>query len=82
MRCYPKITAGSLFGNQFHVSLQFFYWQNAKSFSFLPNAGVYYEIADKHLDGDIIQANTGGSSIQAMAGLETYYKFFTVGFKL
>ncbi|HRG08837.1 MAG TPA: hypothetical protein PLJ08_09690, partial [Cyclobacteriaceae bacterium] len=34
-----------LFGNQFNLSGQFFYWQNVKAFSFLPNAGLHYETA-------------------------------------
>lgn len=69
-----------VFGNQFHASSQLFYWQNAGMFAFLPNAGVYFEQAAKHRDGTILQANTGGSSVQLMAGLETYVKGFTVGF--
>lgn len=69
-----------LFGNQFHASSQFFYWQNAGPFAFLPNAGVFFEQAARHKDGSIIQANTGGSSVQVTAGLETYVKGFTVGF--
>ena len=68
-----------LFGNQFHLSSQLFYWEKIKSFSLLPNAGVYYETADHHRDGEIIQANTGGSSFLLTAGLETYYKVITVG---
>lgn len=71
---------GYVFGNQFHASSQIFYWQNAGLFAFLPNAGVYFEQAAKHRDGTILQANTGGSSVQLMAGLETYVKGFTVGF--
>lgn len=69
-----------VFGNQFHASSQIFYWQNAGMFAFLPNTGVYFEQAAKHRDGTILQANTGGSSVQLMAGLETYVKGFTVGF--
>lgn len=69
-----------VFGNQFHASSQIFYWQNAGMFAFLPNAGVYFEQAAKHRDGTILQANTGGSSVQLTAGLETYVKGFTVGF--
>lgn len=69
-----------VFGNQFHASSQIFYWQNAGLFAFLPNAGVYFEQAAKHRDGTILQANTGGSSVQLMAGLETYVEGFTVGF--
>jgi hypothetical protein len=69
-----------LFGNQFHGSYRFFYWQSIKSFTFLPNVGVYYEQADNHKDGNIIQTNTGGDAWFASAGLETYISQFTFGF--
>lgn len=68
------------FGNQFYASSRIFYWQNAGAFSFLPNAGIYYEQAATHLDGDIIKVNTGGSGVLAVAGLETYVKQFSLGF--
>jgi hypothetical protein len=68
-----------LFGNQFHASSQLFYWQNVKAISFLPNAGIYYERAASHKDGRAIQTNTGGSALLASAGLETYFKSFTLG---
>lgn len=67
------------FGNQFHASSQVFFWQNIKSFSVLPNAGVYYEQAQQHWDGDIIKTNTGGSSVLAALGIETYFRRMTVG---
>lgn len=67
------------FGNQFHASGQFFYWQNVKSFSFLSNAGIYYEQSDKHKDGEALQSNTGGYALLATAGLETYIKKFSIG---
>jgi hypothetical protein len=70
---------GYLFGNQFHASARFFYWQNIKSVSVLPNAGVYYEQAAQHKEGEIRQANTGGSALLLSAGLEMYYRNFSVG---
>ncbi len=69
-----------LFGNQFHTSARVFYWQNIKSVSLLPNAGVYYEKAAQHRDGEIIQANTGGDALLLSAGLEMYYNRFSLGF--
>ena len=68
------------FGNQFHASYQFFYWQNVKSITLLPNAGLYYEQADNHKDGRAIQTNTGGSALLVSAGMETYVSRFTIGF--
>ena len=69
-----------LFGNQLHASTRFFYWQNVKALSLLPNVGVYYEQAAEHRDGEIIQANTGGNALLFSAGAEMYYKNFSVGF--
>jgi hypothetical protein len=68
-----------LFGNQFHVSSQLFYWQNLGTVSLLPSAGVYYEQAAVHRDEDIIQVNTGGSGLLLTAGLQTSFKGFTAG---
>jgi|JI9StandDraft_1071089.scaffolds.fasta_scaffold04781_8 hypothetical protein len=69
-----------LFGNQFHASTRFFYWQNIKSLSLLPNIGLYYEQGTQHKDGEIIQANTGGKAILLSAGMEMYYRKFSAGF--
>ncbi|UII25704.1 transporter [Fulvivirga maritima] len=69
-----------LFGNQFHASAQFFYWQNIGDFSFLPNVGTYFESAESHEEGKIKNENTGGNALLLSTGLETYYKKFTVGF--
>jgi hypothetical protein len=68
-----------LFGNQFHVSSQLFYWEKFGSVSLLPSAGVYYEQAAVHRDEDIIQVNTGGSGLLFSAGLQTSFKGFTAG---
>ncbi|MBX2915813.1 MAG: hypothetical protein KF856_11145 [Cyclobacteriaceae bacterium] len=67
------------FGNQFNLSGQFFYWQNVKAFSFLPNAGLHYETAQKHKAGNIEQPNTGGSAVLFTTGIETYSKNFSLG---
>lgn len=69
-----------LFGNQFHASGKLFYWQNINALSVLPNVGVYYERAAQHRDGEIIQANTGGNAVLLSAGMEMYYRQFSVGF--
>ncbi len=68
-----------LFGNQYRASAQLFVWQKVGAFSFLPHAGVNYETAAKHKDGDIIQVNTGGSALLASAGLDVYISRVTLG---
>jgi hypothetical protein len=67
-------------GNQWHVSSQLFYWQKIKTVSFLPNAGLLFEQGEKNKDGRVLQTNTGGNTLLVTAGLEIYYKKFTVGF--
>lgn len=69
-----------LFGNQFHASTQFFFWQNVNAFGFVPNVGLYYEQAAKHREGEVVQPNTGGSALLATAGIETFVKSFSLGF--
>lgn len=68
-----------LFGNQYRASAQLFYWQALGPVSFLPHAGMNFEQAVKHKEGDIIQVNTGGSAWLASAGLDIYIKRFTIG---
>lgn len=70
-----------LFGNQYNISGQLFFWQNLGSFSILPNAGLYYETAQKHHEGGIVQPNTGGSALLGTFGLETYLRSFSLGFQ-
>ncbi|MBL0740677.1 hypothetical protein JI741_05580 [Chryseolinea sp. Jin1] len=68
-----------LFGNQYRASAQLFYWQTAGAFSFLPHAGMNYEQAAMHKDGDIIQVNTGGSAWLGSGGVDIYINRFTLG---
>ncbi len=67
-------------GNQWHVSSQFFYWQKIKSISLLPNTGLLFEQGQKNKDGTALQTNTGGNTLLVTAGMEIYYRKFTVGF--
>ncbi|MEO7990745.1 MAG: hypothetical protein ABI663_14450, partial [Chryseolinea sp.] len=67
-------------GNQWHVSSQLFYWQKIKSISLLPNAGLLFEQGEKNKDGSELQTYTGGSALLATAGMEIYFKKFTMGF--
>jgi hypothetical protein len=68
-----------LFGNQYRASGQFFFWQSLRQLSFLPHAGVTYEQAATHRDGDVIQVNTGGTALLGSGGMDIYFKRFTVG---
>lgn len=68
-----------LFGNQYRASGQFFYWQKFRPLSILPHAGLNYELAARHMDGDIIQANTGGWALLASGGMDFYISRFTIG---
>lgn len=68
-----------LFGNQYHASAQLFFWQKVGAFSFLPHAGMNYEQAAMHKDGDIIQVNSGGTAWLASGGIDVYVSRFTIG---
>lgn len=68
-----------LFGNQYRASAQLFFWEKIGSFALLPHAGVNYEQAAMHRDGDIIQVNTGGTAWLASGGIDIYVKQVTVG---
>jgi len=68
------------FGNQFNVSSQLFYLQSLGSMSVLPNAGVYFEHAKKHLDNKAEITNTGGHATFLSVGIESYWRNFSAGF--
>lgn len=68
-----------LFGNQYRASSQLFFWQKVGPVSILPHAGMIYEQAAMHKDGDIIQVNTGGTAWLASGGIDIYVNRFTVG---
>lgn len=69
-----------LFGNQYRASAQLFFWQKIGPVSLLPHAGMNFEQADMHKEGDIIQTNTGGKAWLASGGMDLYVKRITVGF--
>ncbi|MFH6983445.1 hypothetical protein [Marinoscillum luteum] len=60
------------FGNQFNLSGNAFYYLEMKKVSLVPFAGVYYEAADRHKYYDIIEANTGGSSLLGTFGVQLF----------
>lgn len=68
-----------LFGNQYRASGQLFFWQKFGPLSLLPHAGVNYEQAAMHKDGDIIQVNTGGNAWLGSGGMDIYINRFTLG---
>lgn len=68
-----------LFGNQYRASAQAFYWQKLGPVSILPHAGINFEQAAMHKDGDIIQVNTGGTAWFGSGGMDIYVNRFTAG---
>ncbi len=72
-------SSGYLFGNQYRASAQAFFWQKFGPVSILPHAGMNYEQAATHMDGDIIQVNTGGTALLGSGGMDFYVSRFTVG---
>lgn len=68
-----------LFGNQYRASGQLFLWHKVGPVSLLPHAGINYEQAARHKDGDILQFNTGGTAWLGAGGMDIYIRKFTVG---
>lgn len=68
-----------IFGNQYRASGQIFYWQKFGPISVLPHAGMNFEQAAMHKDGNIIQTNTGGTAWLASGGMDFYVNRFTLG---
>ena len=67
------------FGNQFYTSSQFVYSISTTKINLLPNAGLYFEKAQRHHDGITEITNTGGSATFLSTGLETYFNKFSLG---
>jgi hypothetical protein len=68
------------FGNRFNLSAKAFLWLKTKSISFLPNAGISFENAQKNTRNNYEKYFTGGNALYATAGMETYFKHFNLGF--
>lgn len=67
------------FGNQFYLAANVLYTLSAGAFTFLPNAGFFFEQADQHRDGEVIVTNTGGNALFVSSGIETYFKTISFG---
>ncbi len=68
------------FGNRFNLSMKAFLWLKAKNVSFLPNTGISFDNAEKNTRNNNIKYYTGGNALYAIAGMETYFKRFNLGF--
>ncbi len=64
------------YGNKFSASLAGLYRINTGSFSFLPMAGMSYDISmhDRTDAKKTINVNTGGQLLYALMGVQAYYK--------
>lgn len=67
------------YGDRFSGTLRFFYWKEAKGFSWLPHAGATIEMAAKDVSNKYIQPETGGYTLWGNLGLESYVGKVTVG---
>ncbi len=67
------------FGDRFNLSLKAFLWLKAKNISFLPNTGISFEHAEKNTRKNSIKYYTGGNTLYATAGMETYFKNLNIG---
>jgi hypothetical protein len=66
------------FGNRLASSARLFYWHKVKSNSFLPNAGINYESADRDTDNGVGKEFTGGYSVFANIGIDIFYRDFSL----
>lgn len=70
---------GYQFGNRLIYSVKAFYWSKIKNLTVLPHIGYAYENAKAdHLNG-ILQSKTGSEILSAGAGVDLYYKDFSLG---
>ena len=67
------------FGNRISGTAAFFYVQQIKKLGLMPNAGVYYESAQKNTQYDVVIDVTGGHAYFASLGMEAYYKKISAG---
>lgn len=56
------------FGNQFNSSLYLFRFFGVKASSIMPYAGLFFETAQRHKDGEVVQSTTGGSLLLGTLG--------------
>ncbi len=68
------------FGNRFSAATRVFYWKKAGNFSFLPSAGLFFEMAGLDSDSRYAVTESGGEMLLGMAGLDIYFKRFVTGF--
>jgi len=67
------------FGNRVNAAAKAFYWQQGRSLSWLPYAGVAAELAASDSDAGEKLSLTGGQLWLADAGLDVYYDRFSLG---
>lgn len=63
---------GYTFGNQFNINSYLFRHVKTSFLTVLPYIGGYYETADQHKAGKIVQINTGGSAFFTSVGIQLY----------
>lgn len=70
------------FGDRTGVTVRFFYWKNIRNTTFLPQVGINYEHMAKDVSYGEVQKYTGGKRYDIVAGLDTYFKSFSIGVTL
>jgi len=60
------------FGDQFNASANLFYYIETAQLSILPFGGLFYEYAEEHKNGGIIEANTGGEAWLGTFGVQLF----------
>jgi hypothetical protein len=66
------------FGNRFNANALCYYQVNVKDVSVYPNVGTFFEQASEDNDQDVMLQNSGGSILFAHAGMDFYFRNFSI----
>jgi hypothetical protein len=67
-------------GNRLNGAAKVFYWKNMGRFTFLPNAGVFADVAQVNKGDSDFTEGTGGTIALATFGLDIYWSRMSAGF--
>jgi hypothetical protein len=68
------------FADRLNINSSFFYKIRSDNMTFLPNAGIYLEQAEKDHSKNSVDENSGGSVLFATFGIDFYLKGFSLNF--
>lgn len=66
------------FGNRLNTSARLFFWHRIGRWTFLPSAGMAFEMASKDMQKNKLVDMTGGSLLALHLGMDLYFKNLTL----